>query len=455
MCVVSKAFSWHGICYIKGVIRKWVILIAMMVSVLPIAARKRKPVVPDSLQRFAISVNGIEFTMQRVEGGSFVMGATPDQYDRDIYTDKPAHLVFLSPYYIAAAEVPVLLWRAVMPEMEVINPKGYPTVPVSYVSWYDCQEFVRRLDSITGLPFRLPTEAEWEYAARGGDKSMSYRFAGGNEADSVGWTYSCSGAWKHPVGRKHPNELGLYDMTGNVSEWCQDLYGPYQLSTAPNPCGADTGSYRIARGGSYDDCIANSHISVRRWYLPETAVGDVGLRVAFTLPNDPMMQVEPEELPLTRSVRIKGKKLKFIYVPAEKPYYISEEIECSLWKKVIGKEAPGKRTDVATGMNRTERLRFAEICSRNSQEALIVASAEQIVLAEQQHIIEPFQPNLSHKHQTSTRSIQRKRKVASKLSSLAEMIGVRMPKQDDPVLLQFKKADDDSRPLRLVMYAIP
>ena len=147
--------------------------------------------------------------------------------------------------------------------------------------------------------------------------------------------------------------------------------------------------------------------------------------------------------------------MKFIYVPAEKPYYISEEIECSLWKKVIGKEAPGKRTDVATGMNRSERLRFAEICSRNSQEALIVASAEQIVLAEQQHIIEPFQPNLSHKPQTSTHSIQRKRKVASKLSSLAEMIGVRMPKQDDPVLLQFKKADDDSRPLRLVMYAIP
>ena len=169
MCVVSKAFSWHGICYIKGVIRKWVILIAMMVSVLPIAARKRKPIVPDSLQRLAISVNGIEFTMQRVEGGSFVMGATPDQYDRDIYTDKPAHLVFLSPYYIAAAEVPVLLWRAVMPEMEVINPKGYPTVPVSYVSWYDCQEFVRRLDSITGLPFRLPTEAEWEYQKRNGN----------------------------------------------------------------------------------------------------------------------------------------------------------------------------------------------------------------------------------------------------------------------------------------------
>ena len=131
-------------------------------------ARKHKPVVPDSLQRLEIDVNGIGLTMQRIEGGSFMMGATLDQTDRDLYSDKPAHLVFLSPYYIATTEVTVQLWRAVMPEREVIVPNGYPTVPVSYVSWYDCQEFVRRLDSITGLPFRLPTEAEWEYAARGG-----------------------------------------------------------------------------------------------------------------------------------------------------------------------------------------------------------------------------------------------------------------------------------------------
>lgn len=390
--------------------------------------------------------------MQRVEGGSFMMGATLDQTDRDIYTNKPVHLVFLSPYYIATTEVTVQLWRTVMPDREIINPRGYPTVPISYVSWLDCQEFVRRLDSITGLPFRLPTEAEWEYAARGGAKSKGYRFSGGNEADSVGWTYSCSGEWRHPVGRKRPNELGLYDMTGNVSEWCQDLYGPYTLSTQPNPCGADTGSYRIARGGSYDECIANSHLSVRRWYLPDATMEYLGLRVALTLPDDPMMQVETEEPPLTRSVRIKGRKLKFIYVPAEEPYYISEEVECSLWRRMMQKDPPDRCKSVALGMTKSDRTSFAEYCSREAKEALLVASAEQIVLAEQQQLIVPFQKDVSHKRKKdTTRSIQRRRKAADKLSPWTELVGVRLPKPDDPVLLQFKQADDDSRPLRLVI----
>ena len=443
--------------------RKWLIIIVFLTSVLPLAARRHKSVVPDSLQRLDIKIyvagkdssdrKDLHFIMQRVEGGSFMMGATKDQYDPDIYTDKPAHLVFLSPYYIATTEVTVELWRAVMPESEIISPRGYPTIPISYVSWNECQEFVRRLDSITGLPFRLPTEAEWEYAARGGNKSKSFRFAGGNIADSIGWTYSSSGNWKHPVGRKHPNELGLYDMTGNVSEWCQDIYGAYQLSTLPNPCGADTGSYRIVRGGSYDECNANSHLSVRRWYKPETTAGYIGFRVAFTLPDDPMMPVQQEEPPLTRSVRIKGKKVRFVYVPAEQPYYISEEIESSLWRKIMKKDAPNRIKSIAIGMSKKERVRFAEYCSRLSNDALYVATAEQIVAAEQQGIIEPFQPEESHKRKKqSIRQIQRRRRIADKLSPWTEIVGVRLPKPDDPVLLQFKKADDESRPLRLVSY---
>ena len=430
---------------------------------LPLAARRHKLVVPDSLQRIDItihtagkeSVDGkdLYLTMQRVEGGSFLMGSTTDQYDPDILTDKPAHLVFLSPYYIATTEVTVELWRAVMPEREIISPRGYPTIPISYVSWHDCQEFVRRLDSITGYPFRLPTEAEWEYAARGGSKSKFFRFAGGDVADSIGWTYSTSGNWKHPVGCKQSNELGLYDMTGNVSEWCQDIYGAYQLSTLPNPWGADTGSCRVVRGGSYDECNANSHLSVRRWYLPETSAEYIGFRVAFTLPNDPMMQVQQEEPPLTRSVRIKGKKVRFIYVPAEQPYYISEEIERGLWRKIMQKDAPDKIQNIALGMSKAERVRFAEYCSRLSNDALYVASAEQIVAAEQQGIIEPFQPEESRKRKKqSIRQIQRRRRIADKLSPWTEIVGVRLPKPDDPVLLQFKKADDESRPLRLVSY---
>ena len=436
--------------------RKGIILIGLLSLAFPLFGRKHKPVVPDSLQRLEIEVNGVEFSMQRVEGGSFLMGATLDQTDKDTYTDKPAHLVFLSPYYIATTEVTVQLWRAVMPEREIINPKGYPTVPISYVSWIDCKEFTRRLDSITGLPFRLPTEAEWEYAARGGAKSKAYRFAGGNEADSVGWTYPLSGDWKHPVGGKRPNELGLYDMTGNVSEWCQDIYGPYTLSTQPDPCGADTGCYRIVRGGSYDECITNSHLSVRRWHLPETATEYIGFRVALTLPDDPMMQAQQEEPSLTRSIRIRGKKLRFIYVPEEEPYYISDEIECALWKKMMLKDAPDKCNNVALGMSKSDRISFAEYCSRNTNEALLVASAEQVVLAEQLQLIKPFQPNVRHKRKNeSTRSIQRKRKAIDKLSPWTELVGVRLPKPDDPVLLQFKQANDESRPLRLVIYARP
>ena len=243
-------------------------------------------------------------------------------------------------------------------------------------------------------------------------------------------------------------------MTGNVSEWCQDIYGAYQLSTLPNPCGADTGSYHIVRGGSYDECNANSHLSVRRWYRPETTAGYIGFRVAFTLPNDPMMQDQQEEPPLTRSVRIKGKKVRFVYVPAaEQPYYISEEIESSLWRKIMKKDAPDRIKSIAIGMSKKERVRFAEYCSRLANDALYVASAEQIVAAEQQGIIEPFQPDVSHRHKKrSVHQIQRKRRIATKLSPWTELVGVRLPKPDDPVLLQFKKADDESRPLRLVSY---
>ena len=422
---------WHRICEEGGVCKKGIIVIGMLCLVLPGMARRHKPVVPDSLQVLEMEVNGIGFRMQRVEGGSYLMGATIEQTDRDILTNKPAHLVFLSPYYIATTEVTVQLWRAVMPEGEVINPKGYPTVPISYVTWNECQEFVRRLDSITGLPL--------------------------NEADSVGWTYSCSGNWKHPVGRKRPNELGLYDMTGNVSEWCQDIYGPYTLCTQPDPCGPDTGSYRVVRGGSYDECNANSHLSVRRWHKPETSTEYIGFRIALTLPDDPMLQAQQEEEPpLSKSVKIKGKKVKFLYVPAEEPYYISEEIECALWRKMMLKEAPEKSKSVALGMSQTDRTYFAEYCSREAGEALAVASAEQIVLAEQLHIIEPFQPDVSHKRKKeSTRSIQRKRRAADKLSPWTELVGVRLPKPDDPILLQFKKADDESRPLRLVIPTLP
>ena len=424
-----------------------VITALLLLLLLPLAAKKR-PHVPDSLQTLTFEVNGVPIRMQRVEGGSFVMGATPDQHDPDTYTDKPAHLVFLSPYYMATTEVTNRLWRAVMSEKEMLELSGYPEHPVSFVSWHEAQRFVRRLDSITGIPFRLPTEAEWEFAARGGAKSKHYRFAGGDVPDSIGWLYSVAGNWTHPVGRKQPNELGLYDMTGNVAEWCQDLYGPYQLSTAPDPCGADTGSFRIVRGGSYDEAKANCHLSVRRWYEPETSVGYIGLRVALSLPDDPMKQAVPEEPPLTQKVRIKGRRLHFYLVPGEEPYYISDEISANQWKRVMAAEPPDREHGLAVGMSRQERLRFAETCSRLADKPLAVASIAEVDSAIAKGVIDPpKQP----KRKQSVRSTQRSRRVRSKLSPWTELVGVRLSLPDDPVLLEYKGDANEKLPLRLVI----
>lgn len=419
----------------------------LLLLLLPLAAKKR-PHVPDSLQTLTFEVNGVPIRMQRVEGGSFVMGATPDQHDPDTYTDKPAHLVFLSPYYIATTEVTNRLWRAVMSEKEMLELSGYPEHPVSFVSWHEAQRFVRRLDSITGMPFRLPTEAEWEFAARGGAKSKHYRFAGGDVPDSIGWLYSVAGNWTHPVARKHPNELGLYDMTGNVAEWCQDLYGPYQLSTTPDPCGADTGSFRIVRGGSYDEAKANCHLSVRRWYEPETSVGYIGLRVALSLPDDPMKQAVPEEPPLTQKVRIKGRRLHFYLVPGEEPYYISDEISANQWKRVMAAEPPDRERGLAVGMSRQERLRFAETCSRLADKPLAVASIAEVDSAIAKGVIDPPKPP---KCKQSVRSTQRSRRVRSKLSPWTELVGVRLSLPDDPVLLEYKGDANEKLPLRLVI----
>lgn len=406
--------------------KNWVlVLLAVMTAVETMGGKKIT--VPDSLQRLEFEIGGVPFSMQRVEGGSFMMGATWEQSDRDIYTNKPAHLVFLSPYYIATTEVTNALWCAVMPERETLSPRGYPTNPISYVTWHDCQEFVRRLDSLTGMPFRLPTEAQWEYAARGGQKMKETRFAGGAIADSVGWTYSCAGNWTHPVGRKQPNELGLYDMTGNVSEWCQDRYGAYQQYTQPDPLGADTGMFRIARGGSYDDCVANSHLSVRRWYVPETSAGYIGFRLALTLPNDPMMQVIPEEPPLTKMMNVKGKRVRMVYVPAEKPYYISEtEIQRNFWEK-----------------NRDRFWQQYEACA---------ATQAEVEEAYTRNVI--MRPKKKQKHwERDVRSIQQHRRNTERASMFTELLGVKLKQTEDPILKQYIPEEEQkpSKTLRLVI----
>lgn len=187
------------------------------------------------------TVNGVSFTMKLVEGGTFQMGATSEQGSDAYNSEKPVHSVTLSNYYLGETEVTQALWNAVMGS----NPSYFEgdALPVEQVAWNDCQEFIRKLNQKTGKNFRLPTEAEWEYAARGGKKSNGYKYAGSNNIDSVAWYTDNSGSKTHPVKGKSSNELGLYDMSGNVWEWCFDK----TVEGGPNDI--VIGYYSVKRGG--------------------------------------------------------------------------------------------------------------------------------------------------------------------------------------------------------------
>ena len=215
--------------------------------------------------------------MVKVEGGTFTMGATKEQ-GSDAYSDEsPAHQVTLSDYYICKYEVTQAEWEAVMRT----NPSYFKggNRPVEYVSWEDCQEFIRKLNSLTGLNFSLPTEAQWEYAARGGNKSLGYKYSGSKNLKDVAWYDKNSGSGTHPVGQKQANELGLYDMSGNVWEWCSDWYGSYSSSSQTNPTGAASGSYRVGRGGSFYDGARYCRVSNRGNYSPVSRNLNLGLRL--------------------------------------------------------------------------------------------------------------------------------------------------------------------------------
>ena len=227
----------------------------------------------------AFTVKGVSFKMIRVEGGTFTMGATSEQGSDASLAEKPAHRVTLSSYSIGETEVTQALWLAVMGS----NPSDFEgsNRPVEKVSWEDCQEFVSKLNALTGKRFRLPTEAEWEFAARGGNKSKGYKYSGSNDLNAVAWYHDNSGYETHPVKTKAPNELGLYDMSGNVMEWCQDYHGVYDSSAQTNPKGPDMGPYCVWRGGSGDADAGECRVSCRKGSSPVFRFGLYGLRLAL------------------------------------------------------------------------------------------------------------------------------------------------------------------------------
>ena len=224
--------------------------------------------------------NGINIEMVKVEAGSFNMGATPEMKS-PYEVEKPVHRVTLTNnYYIGKYEVTQALWQAVMGS----NPSHFKgdALPVEQVSWKDCQKFITKLNRLTGKNFRLPTEAEWEYAARGGNKSRGYRYSGSNTIDDVAWYENDALSQTHPVGTKQPNELEIYDMTGNVMEWCQDWYGSYSSSPQVNPTGAASGSYRVVRGGGWSDSARGCRTSDRDFISPGGRSSDLGLRLVLS-----------------------------------------------------------------------------------------------------------------------------------------------------------------------------
>ena len=225
------------------------------------------------------TVNGVSFKMIPVEGGTFTMGATAEQ-GSDAYSDEtPTHQVTLSSYAIGETEVTQELWEAVMGS----NPSNFSgnQLPVECVSWNDCQTFITKLNQLTGANFRLPTEAEWEFAARGGNKSLGYKYAGGNSIGDVAWYDNNSSSNTHAVAQKQPNELGLYDMSGNVYEWCQDWYGSYGSAAQTNPTGPASGAYRVLRGGGCNLTARRCRVSRRSYFLPHNLATNLGLRLAL------------------------------------------------------------------------------------------------------------------------------------------------------------------------------
>ena len=232
-------------------------------------------------------VGDVSFTMVPVEGGTFMMGATAEQGNDGSEREKPVHQVTLDSYYIGQTEVTQELWAAVMGS----NPSNFigSLNPVENVSWQDCLEFIIALNQLTGQNFRLPTEAEWEFAARGGNESQGFKYAGSNNIDNVAW-YSGNDSWQvrgtgtygtHPVATRMPNELMLFDMSGNVHEWCQDWYGSYSSDSQTNPTGPIAGTNRVYRGGSwyFDEWFCR--VSFRNSVTPSYRSYGIGLRLAM------------------------------------------------------------------------------------------------------------------------------------------------------------------------------
>lgn len=254
----------------------------------------RFKIVARSLGKKKFDVNGVSFVMIAVDGGTFTMGATEEQGKDGAENERPKHNVTLDSYYIGETEVTQELWEAVMgttvqqqkdKEGRSFSLCGKGALyPIYYVSWYECQQFIEKLNYLLsnilmGKQFTLPSEAQWEFAARGGNKSKKNKYSGSDTAENVAWISSNSGQSVHIVKTKLPNELEIYDMSGNVWEWCQDRYGSYKSFTQKNPVG-DSGYEYVYRGGSWNN-DQNSCRTTCRVHDPGRRSNRIGFRLVL------------------------------------------------------------------------------------------------------------------------------------------------------------------------------
>lgn len=244
-----------------------------------------------ALSFFAFGVQAQQYPeMIKVEGGSFEMGDLNGLGEVD---EQSVHNVTLATFSIAKTETTVQQWKSFCKETGRKMPKlpDYESEdflkddhPIVYVNWQDAVDYCNWLSNKTGKLYRLPTEAEWEYSARGGKLSKNFNYSGGQNLGMTGWYHDNSGVGTKPVAQKRPNELGIYDMSGNVSEWCSDWYdGKYYASSpATNPKGPISGYYRVLRGGSWDGSEISCRVSNRSLFAPTYPNSDWGFRVVLS-----------------------------------------------------------------------------------------------------------------------------------------------------------------------------
>jgi TonB family protein len=274
-----------------------------------------------------------------VEGGTFQMGSSSG-----LSVEKPVHSVTLSAFNIGKYEVTQAQWTAVMGS----NPshfKDCDDCPVEYVSWDEVQGFIRNLNALSSKNFRLPTEAEWEFSSRGGKSSKGYTYSGSNDLHSVAWNSDNSGSKTHIVGGKQANELGIYDMTGNVWEWCSDLYGNYNSYSETNPTGVSSGVSRVLRGGSWLADAFFCRSAIRIGFYHDYRDFNYGFRLVLPIEDESKSEIQTEtiktdEEPLTyveEDAQYPGGSAALYKLISENLVYPEDAVENGIEGKVIVK----------------------------------------------------------------------------------------------------------------------